>query len=186
MGNQKGMLPVKLLLILVLIVVIGIGGYLFIRSRSSTSSVTSVTPTTTTPSPSISPETSLLVDAAVWYPSAPWSEPSSATEQTAMGNLTGESISATVTSPTASIPHFEMASQLEAKGFTPDINLAADGPGSSMWGYSKTENGMTQIMLFSYKAQPTNSNPNEPLQFDCPCKVNVNVFVSNPFPTKSN
>ena len=134
-----------------------------------------------TATPSISEETSLLVDVAVWYPSAPWSEPKATTEQTQYGALSGESINATVSSPTASIPHFEMADTLKQKGFEPDLMLSADGPGSSQWGYKKTENGQSQIMVFSYKTEPSSSNPNEPLQFNCPCKVNVSVFVSTPF-----
>jgi len=91
---------------------------------------------------------------------------------------------ATVTSPTASIPHFEMASALKTQGFIPDLNLSADGPGSSNWGYVNSNNEETQVIIFSYKTRPTNSNPNEPLEFNCPCKVNLSVFVSNPFAEK--
>lgn len=131
--------------------------------------------------PTLSPETSLLVDAAVWYPSAPWTEPKSDTQQTFYGELSGESIEATVTSQTASLPHFEQVNTLQTMGFLPDNNLAADGPGSSVWGYTKESNSQKQVMTFSYKTRPTNSNPNEPLQFSCPCQVDVTVFVSKPF-----
>lgn len=133
------------------------------------------------PNPSIPPSAlEILVDAAVWYPSAPWSEPTiGRSAGSYYGNIDGQSITATVTSQKASIPHFEDVNALTAKGFVPDTNLAADGPGSSTWGYKKNVNANQQIILFSYKTQPTSSNPNEPLQFDCPCKVNVTVFASN-------
>lgn len=62
-----------------------------------------------------------------------------------------------------------------------DNNLAADGPGSSLWGYKKEVDGKTQIIIFSYKTQPTSNKPDEPLQFDCPCKVDWSVFISYPF-----
>lgn len=136
--------------------------------------------------PKVSPETALLVDVAVWYPSAPWTEPKKTTEETTYGNLSGENMQASVTASTASLSQFENVSELKAKGFTTDINLAAGGPGSSVWGYKSEKGEKMQVIIFSYKAQPTNNNPNEPLQFNCPCKINMNVFVSNPFSRKIN
>lgn len=132
-------------------------------------------------SPTISPETSVLIDVAVWYPSAPWSEPKPATQTTFYGTLGGESISATVTQPNPTLPHFEIVSMLGQMGFQPDNNLAADGPGSSVWGYMKEVNGKKQVLTFSYRTKPSNTNPNEPVQFNCPCTVDVTAFVSNPF-----
>lgn len=128
----------------------------------------------------------LLVDAAVWYPSAPWTEPTSTSMETPYGNLQGQQITATVTSDKAYLDHFEIVDMLTKLGFESDPGLAADGPGASSWGYIKNENGEKQIMLFSYKTQPSSNNPNEPLQFDCPCKIDVTVFVSNPFGKTQN
>lgn len=158
--------------VLALIIILVIGTFGFLLSKNKTNSTTI---------PKISSETSLLADIAVWYPSAPWSTPKETTEQTMYGSLTGKSMKATVTSPTATLPHFEQVNTLVQKGFTLDNNLSADGPGSSVWGYKKEENGETQIILFSYKTEPSSSNLNEPLQFNCPCKINTSVFVSNPF-----
>lgn len=135
-------------------------------------------------SPTLSPETSLLVDAAVWYPSASWAPPAKASQTTYYGDLQGQSIKATVESSNPSLDHFEMPQMLKENGFLPDNNLSADGPGSSVWGYKKSENGMMQVMTFSYKTQPSSSSPNEPLQFNCPCKIDVEVFVSNPVSEK--
>lgn len=133
------------------------------------------------PNPSIPPSAlEILVDAAVWYPSAPWSKPAiGRSPGSYYGNIDGQSITATVTSQTASIPHFEDVHALQAKGFVSDPNLAADGPGSSFWGYKKNVNGNQQIILFSYETKPTSNKPNEPLQFNCPCKVQATAFVSN-------
>lgn len=161
------------LLILIILLVVGLaGGYYYFAPKSAAP----------TPSVTVSPQTGLMADVAVWYPSAPWSEPAEDSEViSSYGTFAGESMHATVTSQTASLPHFEIVSELKDKGFLPDNNLSADGPGSSTWGYKKTEDGQNQIILFSYKTQPTSSAPNEPLQFNCPCQVEVNVFVTSPF-----
>jgi len=121
----------------------------------------------------------LLVQVAVWYPSAPWSTPAVTTEETPVGELKGQFIKATVTQNEAMLPHFEDVEHLSSKGYTLDETLSADGPGSSTWGYSKTVGDRKDILLFSYTTKPSNSNPNEPLQFNCPCHIEVTVFTSD-------
>lgn len=156
-------------LIIAFIAILIIGGIFFYKTPSATAPHT------------ISPETSLLIDAAVWYPSAPWTTPKKTTQTTPLGTLSGEIITATVTSSTSFLPHFEMVQQLNKNGFMLSNELAADGAGSSMWGYTKEENGKSQILLFSYKTDPSSSLPNQPLQFNCPCKIHISVFASQPF-----
>jgi hypothetical protein len=165
----------KFLIAFVVIVIVLFSGLYF-------SSQTVHAPKTT--NTTMNPQTALLIDVAVWYPSAPWTTPKATSEQTQYGDLSGESMSATVTSQTAMLPHFEQQQTLKAKGFMPDMMLAADGPGSSMWGYKKDDGATSQILTFSYKTQPTSSNPNEPLQFNCPCKLDISVFSSSPFTPK--
>lgn len=123
----------------------------------------------------------LLANAALWYPSLPWSPPTKATTDSPYGKLSGNSIHATVTKDTPMVDHFEDVNALAEKGFLPDTTLAADGPGSSTWGYKKEEGNSLQVIIFSYRTQPTNSNPNEPVQFTCPCKIDITTFVSTPF-----
>lgn len=123
----------------------------------------------------------VLLQAKESLPDASWGKPQDATEPTPLGNLTGVKLSATTTTSQATLPHFENTKDLERLGYKPDMSLSADGPGSSVWGYTKTENGDESVILFSYNTQPSSSNPNEPLQFNCPCKMNISVFVSNPF-----
>lgn len=178
MANQKN--SHKTFYILGLCIVLLIIGAIFFLDQQKKN-----TPSQQITNPNVTPETALLADIAVWYPSAPWTAPKKVKEETPYGNLSGESMQATVTSPTASIPHFEIASQLKTKGFVPDPGLSADGPGSSMWGYKRDESIFHQIIIFSYKTEPTSSNPNEPLQFNCPCKVTINVFVSSRIPIAS-
>ena len=125
-----------------------------------------------------SPATAIIAQAAIWLPEATWSKPSSATETTQYGEIKGIKTTATITTQTASIPHFENATFLGQYGFKADNNLAADGPGSSVWGYKKANGSTNQFVIFSYNTVPTSTNLNEPLQFNCPCKTTVSVFVS--------
>lgn len=123
----------------------------------------------------------ILGDVATWIPDAGWSNPAPASETTMYGDLSGYATSGTVTSQQASLDHFEMMPELEQLGFTADTNLAASGPGSDVWGYKRMVDGGEQVLILSYTTQPTSSNPNEPLQFNCPCQIQVKGFVSNPF-----
>lgn len=124
------------------------------------------------------PEYSLLVNAAVWYPSAPWSKPALDTQVTSYGKLQGESIHAQITSNKSYLDHYEDTNALKTQGFLLDNSLLADRAGASLWGYLKTDGKTKQVILFMYETQPTSNNPNKPLQFTCPCKINTTVFVS--------
>jgi hypothetical protein len=178
MAKKKGYTPEQSHMIIFGAILAVLAVILFVYERNMQSAP--LTPKTTAVSPTLSPQTSLLVDAAVWYPSAPWTSPAPTSQTTYYGTLKGQAIKATVEAPNPMLEHFEMPEMLKEKGFLPDNNLSADGPGSSTWGYKKTTNGEIQLMTFSYKTQPSNTNPNEPLQFNCPCKMNVEVFVSDP------
>lgn len=109
-------------------------------------------------------------------PNASWSAPQKTTEQTPIGTLTGQKITGTITTKTAIVPHFDNLNTLAQMGYTVDNNLAADGPGSSQWAYTNAEG---QTILYSYRVAGT-SHPNEPIQFNCPCRATVSVFVSSP------
>ncbi len=110
---------------------------------------------------------------------ASWGKSMETTEQTPLGNLTGEKITGTLTSDTAMLNHFEDVNELSKLGFKSDINLSADGPGSSQWGYTRKTGNGTQVLIYSYNTTPTSDNPDEPLQFDCPCEMTVSVFLSS-------
>lgn len=123
----------------------------------------------------------VLVSVAVWIPDAGWSVPSKTTESTAYGSLPGYKTVGTVTSDQAYLDPFEHKQELEGMGYVPDTGLDASGPGSNMWGYKRTVDGKEQILVLGYNTQPSSSNPNEPLQFNCPCQIEVSAFVSDPF-----
>jgi len=119
-------------------------------------------------------------------PKADWSADTTISEQTTYGYLTGKEINGYQISGNAQTQHFENVLELTKLGFEKDLSLQASGPGSSSWGYKKIKAGKTQIILFSYITEPTSSNPNEPLRFVCPCKINLKVFVSDPFEAQRN
>ena len=151
----------KRFFIVILIIVVGIVGYFVYQQSIFTKAANSI-----------------FGQIQTWVPSS-WGMPASATEQSIYGNLRGKKREATITTTQAYLPHFENKTFLTKLGFQPDMNLSADGPGSSMWGYTRNVLGKKQYVLFSYHTQPTSTKPDEPMQFDCPCQTTLSTFVSN-------
>lgn len=116
---------------------------------------------------------------------ASWGNPTQTENQTTYGNLSGTEIQATVSGNITNFMGFENKAELEKQGFVVDNTLAADGPGSSTWGYKRSDDDRTQIIMFSYTTKPSNNNPNEPLEFNCPCEITLTVFLSRPFETNA-
>ncbi|HMS22572.1 MAG TPA: DUF333 domain-containing protein [Candidatus Levybacteria bacterium] len=129
---------------------------------------------------------SILVSAKAKLSQATWGKPQKTNEPTPYGDLNGVKLSGKLTTSQATLPHFEDAEALKKLGYIPDNSLSADGPGSSVWGYKKQNSEKTSIILYSYNTKPSSNNPNEPLQFNCPCSMTVSVFISNTINTNSN
>lgn len=110
-----------------------------------------------------------------------WSNPEKTSEKINGTTVSGTKIEATVSGQITDFMNFENKDILEKQGFVRDNSLAADGPGASTWGYKRSDDDRTQFVLFSYSTKPTNNNPNEPLEFDCPCEIMLSVFLSKPF-----
>ncbi len=110
-----------------------------------------------------------------------WLNPYSISKKTPYGFLEGREVTAQTMSDTPYVSNFEDKARLTSEGFQEDINLNADGPGGSTWGYIKKNEDKSQIIILLYTVTPSSSNSNEPLQFDCPCSIVLSVFVSNPF-----
>lgn len=153
-----------------------IGSAIYIHAVRPQSNPSSMNSTQTQPNPDFKLITTSL-------PSANWTTPVPSTEQTLYGNLTGQAATGQITSQQTSMNQFEDVNAITAQGYKKDINLDAAGPGSTVWGYKKTENGKTQVIILFYKTQGT-TNPNQPIQFNCPCKIDLKVFVSDPFNEK--
>lgn len=161
----------KIILIIVIAVsVVGFAAYLHsTRPQSNFSSFTTQ---------SLDP---IFKSVTASTPKVDWSDTSTISTQTAYGYLTGRQITGQKLSNDAQTEQFENVTDLANLGFEKDVNLQAGGPGSSSWGYKKTKNGKTQVILFSYVTEPSSSNPGEPIQFVCPCKIDLTVFVSDLF-----
>ncbi len=59
---------------------------------------------------------------------------------------------------------------LLAKGWAIDPTFQADGPGASIWGFTRG----TEILIFSYTPTFLVDHPNEPVQ--CPCKITFSIL----------
>ena len=129
-------------------------------------------------------QTQLLKNIVSPYTDVAWSMPQLVKIPTQYGDISGRQMTTTMKTDKAMVVHQEDDTALKNMGFTPDMMLSADGPGSSQWAYKKTTgNNSSQILLFSYQTKPSaNQSSNEPLQFNCPCTVTMTAFLSNPFP----
>lgn len=172
--GKKSSQTTKLILILLAVLALVVVGFYFAVKPTKHKILRKITPVL-----SSQDYASLLVQAAVWYPSAPWTRPAATTESTPLGNIKGQFIKATISSNQAVLSHFEDPNYLSSQGYSLDNTLAADGPGSSTWGYSKETNGKKYILLFSYKTKASNAGQNQPLEFICPCDITVTVFTND-------
>ncbi len=118
---------------------------------------------------------------------ANWSSPEMINQSAGTyGEKEGQKITATITTKDAMPVNFNEKAYLESQGYKEDPQLAAGGAGSSVWGYSKAENGATSVVVFSSETQPSNSNQNAPAEFNCPCQTQISIFVSTPPPASAN
>lgn len=114
-----------------------------------------------------------------WKSDARWSTPSDTSQNTYLGEVKGKQTSANIKVNEPNIAHFEDSSYMNSHGYTIDNNLSADGPGSSSWGYTKTNGSQIDVVIFSYNVSATSSDPNSPLEFNCPCNAELQVFIGS-------
>jgi hypothetical protein len=165
----------KKALIAIVIVLLVAGGVYAWNTKTTSQSVPAKTAGTPT-----SPTTEKIYNQLPeLMPEAQWSEPVQANKETFYGNASGVTRTATIKTQKAYIPHFGQSTFFKDLGYEADKNLDADGPGSSQWGYTKTVDGKKQYVIFGYNVKPTNNNPNEPVQFNCPCQTTMTLFVGN-------
>lgn len=178
MKQKKGFPVMKVVVALVVGLIIGLGVYYILDEVLKVTPSAQVAQTQSAPLPE---NMNALVSVATWIPNGGWTTPAMTTESTPYGELSGYSTTGTVTQDQAYMDPFEHKQELSGMGYTADPMLDASGPGSNMWGYKRTVDGKEQILVLGYKTEPTSNNPNEPLQFNCPCQIQVSAFVSEPF-----
>lgn len=112
-----------------------------------------------------------------WVPAATWGTPEKSIEMTPYGKTSGLKMTGEIRGKNPSITrNFEDIKMMETLGYFEDMQFAADGPGSSNWGYSKTENGKTQIVVFRYSTNAILGPESKEPPF-----VNLSVYISDPF-----
>ncbi|MFA6017084.1 MAG: hypothetical protein WC744_03285 [Patescibacteria group bacterium] len=126
------------------------------------------------PTISLSP---IFSNLSLWVPNATWTSPKQTVEDTTFGKLKGTKIEGEMKGADKSIKrNYENPDVMKSLGFTEDMSFAADGPGASNWGYSKTENGKMQVVIFGYSSNRLLGPDSKAEPF-----VNLSVFVSDPF-----
>lgn len=164
--------------VIAVLAVIGFLGYKNISSENKTVQ-TSINSNPAPAEPSSQQETTLspiFSYLSAWVSAATWETPKKVTKDTPYGKLTGMESEGKITGKNASVSrNFEDAKVMSSLGYgSENINFAADGPGASNWGYSKTENGKTQVVMFSYSTNRLLGPENEDPPF-----VNLSVFISD-------
>ena len=172
---------VKVIIGLVALIVIAVVGFVAVTkmgSQTSTTQLQQTQQTTTIVSPSPATEVSPVFNMlSTWLPTATWSAPTKTSDNSTYGQLTGTLAKGEVKGPNPQISrNFENADYLKNLGYVEDINLAADGPGASNWGYKRVVNGKTEIIQFGYSTNRLLGPENNSAPF-----ANVSVFVSDPF-----
>lgn len=158
------------IILLGVIIVLAVGGLFLFFGKDKASAPQETTQTKTNP---------FLEKLSQGYKDATWTNPAQTNEATGpYGEMLGEKITTETTVDKPLVEHFEDKNYLESLGYKEDLGMAADGPGSSVWGYSRTENGNTKVVIFSYNVKPTDNNPNEPVQFNCPCQATLSIFAN--------
>lgn len=176
---------VKTILIILIVAAVGVTGLLFYKNMKGQSvnppiltNGTNANQPTTEQAVPLSPIFSYL---PAWVPAAVWSTPQKVTNDTPYGKLTGMEETGKITGgSTFKGRNFEDTNVLSGLGFiSEDIKFAADGPGASNWGYTKTENGQSQVVTFSYSTNRLLGPESKSSPF-----ANISVFVSDPFTMK--
>jgi len=170
------------LIIIVLISVLGVGAWYVARPKQNTISQTVLTPTNSIGAPSevTSEPTSPIFGAITkWLPQSILEVPVPAEEETPYGTVTGWKVEGKLTGEAAIVRNFEDAKFMKTLAFEEDMKFAADGPGASNWGYSKTFEGKTEVVVFSYSSGRL-GNP----EGNTNGTVRFSVFVSDPFTKK--
>lgn len=125
--------------------------------------------------------TAVFDQAPEWVPEVVWGKPKSAEKQTYYGTVKGTEVTGKLVNREGYIDHPENPEFIKKLGFSEDPNLSADGPGSSMWGYIKHVGQNEQVILLSYTNEDMHPSAEGPLEANCPCTLDLSVFVSDKF-----
>lgn len=71
---------------------------------------------------------------------------------------------------------------IDGLGISP---LTGDGPYTSVSGYIKSAEGLISTLQINAELTGTESDSDGPIQFECPCSINVSVFEGVPTPVTS-
>lgn len=165
-----------IIFLILLVIAGGVVGYVFLFTdyiKLPSKPTESTTKSTT--------EYEVFTEAQKWVPEVVWSKPKAATQQTYYGTVKGTEITGKMVNREGYIEHPEDPTTLKAMGFSEDLNLSADGPGSSSWGYIKNIGDMQEIIVLSYKNEDMHASSEGPLEAECPCTLLLTIFQSEPF-----
>ncbi|HSW88711.1 MAG TPA: hypothetical protein VLG12_06130 [Candidatus Saccharimonadales bacterium] len=170
----------KVFLVLVIICIIGISAFLLLSHQPQQTSKNNPQVYQTYVSPTVIPKSSLI---AFSDPSLPisWQAETIATENYQGKAISGKELRGNLSYKSGYLRSLANTAYLQQNNWIEDINLAADGPNGSRWGYTKSsaKAGLPagrQVVIFSY----TNlSFTPPPTGTTCPCEFTVKIFLGD-------
>lgn len=168
--------PGFILFLILLVIIGGVAGYVFFFTD-----YIDLNPAKKQTATESQDEAAVFTESEKWVPEVVWGKPKSASSQTYYGTVKGTEITGKLVNRDGYIEHPEDPEFLKTFGFTEDLNLSADGPGSSSWGYVKHLGEQEQVVVFSYTNEDMQASSAGPLEANCPCTLSLSVFVSTPF-----
>lgn len=167
-------------LFMLLLVFLGIT-YYFTNDQNSvktTSDKKSNQPTQQTES-STNADYQLLDQLARWVPKAQWESIVKDEIDWQGRKISGFSRAAKLESDTP-LGRFESDQELKEQGWALGEGEAS-GQGGEVWEYVKAMDGKQRILQFFYQNRSMKQNPSGGFDTTCPCRYELQVFLSNPF-----
>lgn len=192
--NQKGF---SALLILILIGLLSLSGgsffYFFVLNRKppTQANFEKMKPSSvpTSPSPDTQADELDLQKIIGLYPDLKLQKSTDSAEIPTYGALKGGGVSGQIKADFDYTQKLQSNSYWSQSGWQDDLHQAADGVTGSVWGYYKQRAGMRQIVNFNWQMNESDADKmfkaRENLtEFNCPCKYELTIFMSDWFSWK--
>lgn len=126
-------------------------------------------------------EEKLLTYLDSWFHEVVWGDQKSTTQTMYYGTAPGVSRTGQFVSRDGAIERFEDQTMIKSFGFSEDLNLTETRKNSELWGYRKSVGDKEQVVVFSSENEDMHVNTDGEYVADCPCTLNISVFVSEVF-----
>lgn len=126
-------------------------------------------------------EEKLLNTVDDWNTDVVWGDQKTGTQTMYYGVASGVMRTGQFVSKDGTVEHFENKSQIVSSGYKEDLNLSETRDNVTLWGYRKSVGDFEQVIVLSSENEDMHMNSSGEYIANCPCTLNISVFVSEPF-----